>query len=311
MCYCLNKTMNGILLIDKPQNFTSFDVVALVRKLTKQKKVGHAGTLDPMATGVLPILLNEATKIQSIFPNSDKEYLASFRIGITTDTQDITGKIISTQNFSVTKTQMLDTIKKFCGEIKQTPPMFSALKQNGTKLYDLARKGITIPREPRTIFIKKIDLISFNQDSGDIQILVSCSKGTYIRTLCHDIGTSLGCGASLTSLRRTYACGFHISQTISIQDLKNLITTNELIDHILPIETVFLDYPQTKITMAQTVRFLNGGSLSLDRITFRDPVENENKIRVYSNENSFLGLGIVETQSNQLKIFKLFKKSNL
>lgn len=303
--------MNGILLIDKPQNFTSFDVVALVRKLTRQKKVGHAGTLDPIATGVLPILLNEATKIQSIFPNTDKEYLATFRLGVTTDTQDITGKTISTKNFSVSKIQLLDTIKKFCGEIKQIPPMFSALKQNGARLYDLARQGISIPREPRNVLIKKIDLVSFNQNSGDVKILVSCSKGTYVRTLCHDIGISLGCGASLTALRRTYACGFNINQTISTQDLENLIINNKLIDHILPIETIFLDYPKTKISMAQTVRFLNGGSLFLDRIKLKDSIENENKIRVYSNENLFLGLGIVDTQSNQLKIFKLFKNSNM
>lgn len=299
--------MNGILLVDKPRDFTSFDVVAVIRKLTNQKKIGHTGTLDPMATGVLPILLGTATKAQSILPETDKKYLASFQLGITTNTQDICGEIIDKKEFCVSREQLSEAIKKFCGKISQIPPMFSAVKKNGVRLYALARKGIEVEREPRTVEIKKIELIDFNQNTGIAQISALCSKGTYIRTLCNDIGTSLGCGATMTSLQRTFACGFFINQTLSLENIKNLALNHNIQDFLIPTEKLFSCYPSINISKLQSIRFLNGGSLSLDRINLDNSQKNGQKFRIYSKDAEFLGIGTIDLESQQLKIFKLFK----
>lgn len=299
--------MNGILLIDKPRDFTSFDVVAVIRKLTNQKKIGHTGTLDPMATGVLPILIGNATKAQSIIPETDKEYLASFQLGITTNTQDILGEIVDQKNFCVSQEQLIETIKKFCGKISQIPPMFSAVKKNGVRLYTLARKGIEIEREPRSVEIKKIELIDFNSSTGAGQISVLCSKGTYIRTLCDDIGKSLGCGATMTSLRRTFACGFFINQTLSLENIKDIALKHNFQEILIPTENLFSCYPSIIVSKAQSTRFLNGGNLSLDRINVDKSQKDMKKFRVLNKNSEFLGIGTIDLESQQLKIFKLFK----
>ena len=256
--------MNGILLINKPKNFTSFDVVAKLRRIFKIKKIGHAGTLDPMATGVLPILLGNATKIQELLQNSDKEYLATFKLGLTTDTLDITGKVLSESVVNVSLDDIKNILPKFCGEINQVPPMFSAIKKNGIKLYDLARKGISIKRDPRLVTINSIDLIDFDGDI--IKILVSCSKGTYIRSLCSDIGNNLGCGAVLTELSRTKACSFSIDDCLTLEELEKLYKENTLSNKLIPIPLALKYYKKISITAPQASRFKNGGPLDLNRL---------------------------------------------
>ena len=201
------ENINGLIIIDKPSGFTSHDVVSKVRGILSYRKVGHTGTLDPEATGVLPICIGKGTKVSDMLMNSDKEYVAEVKLGVVTDTQDIFGEVIATSDAScVTLQNVEDAIRHFTGDIRQIPPMYSAIKINGQKMYDLARKGIEVERKPRNITVYSIELLNFE---GDVfKIKVKCSKGTYIRTLCHDIGEYLGCGACMLSLRRTQSSAF-------------------------------------------------------------------------------------------------------
>ena len=200
--------MNGIILVDKPKDFTSFDVVAKMRGILKTRSIGHGGTLDPMATGVLPLFVGRATKCCDILPCQDKTYIAGLKLGIKTDTQDITGIVLEKREVNITKELFHKVVSSFVGEIDQIPPMYSAVKQDGKKLYELARKGITVERKPRKITIYEINILSEDFEKNEFILEVSCSKGTYIRTLCEDIGNSLGCGGTLFSLKRKKAAGF-------------------------------------------------------------------------------------------------------
>lgn len=294
--------MNGIILIDKPKNFTSFDVVAKMRKICNTKKIGHAGTLDPLATGVLPILIGSATKVQELLQNSDKEYLATFQLGITTDTQDITGKILNIKDVNVDINLLKNVLHKFEGEIQQIPPMYSAIKYNGKKLYELARNGISIDRKARRIKINSISLIDFDDKNNIVKILISCSKGTYIRTLCSDIGAYLGCGSTLTELRRTKACSFNISDCISINDLEEFAINNTLSKKIVDISSALFKYDKVSITEKQNIRFKNGGALNLDRLKIKS-IQDKKILRVFYND-ALIGLGIINLQKKQLDIFK-------
>ena len=294
--------MNGIILIDKPKNFTSFDVVAKMRKICNTKKIGHAGTLDPLATGVLPILIGSATKVQELLQNSDKEYLATFQLGITTDTQDITGKILNIKDVNVDINLLKNVLHKFEGEIQQIPPMYSAIKYNGKKLYELARNGISIDRKARRIKINSISLIDFDDKNNIVKILISCSKGTYIRTLCSDIGAYLGCGSTLTDLRRTKACSFNISDCISINDLEEFAINNTLSKKIIDISSTLFKYDKVSITEKQNIRFKNGGALNLDRLKIKS-IQDKKILRVFYND-TWIGLGIINLQKKQLDIFK-------
>lgn len=294
--------MNGIILIDKPKNFTSFDVVAKMRKICNTKKIGHAGTLDPLATGVLPILIGSATKVQELLQNSDKEYLATFQLGITTDTQDITGKILNIKDVNVDINLLKNVLHKFEGEIQQIPPMYSAIKYNGKKLYELARNGISIDRKARRIKINSISLIDFDDKNNIVKILISCSKGTYIRTLCSDIGAYIGCGSTLTDLRRTKACSFNISDCISINDLEEFAINNTLSKKIIDISSTLFKYDKVSITEKQNIRFKNGGALNLDRLKIKS-IQDKKILRVFYND-TLIGLGIINLQKKQLDIFK-------
>lgn len=307
--------MDGILLINKPQDFTSFDVVAVIRKLTKTKKVGHAGTLDPLATGVLPILIGKATKFQDLFLNKSKEYKASFKLGIETDTQDITGEILSESfvpNFK--KEEIQNALNFFKGKIEQTPPMYSAIKQDGQRLYNLARKGIEVSRKKRLIEIKSMELLDYNQETKEIFILVNCSKGTYIRTLVCDIGEKLGCKAALTSLLRTRSGPFCLKDCITWDQVKNFCETDSLHKHIISIEKIFENYKSVKLTAAQGKRFKNGGNIDLSRTAlknFKDYKDSE-ILKVYAHSDDittksleFLGLGKINLLKNELEFFKL------
>lgn len=298
--------MNGIIVIDKENGYTSFDVVAKMRRICGEKKIGHTGTLDPMATGVLPILIGNATKAQSLLPESDKEYEATFSFGITTDTLDITGKVLS-QTESNVKSEDLETVlPQFRGDIMQLPPMYSAVSKDGVRLYELARKGLVTEREDRPITVYKLDLLNFDEQLQSAQILVKCSKGTYIRSICDDIGQALGCGAVMTSLRRVTACGYTLDDAITLEKAKELSENGMLEEYLRPTESVFACYPSVKVTEAQAVRFKNGGGLMLSRTDVDDNSENGAYYRVYNSSDVFLGLGYVNKEKEELSVKKQF-----
>lgn len=297
--------MNGVLLIDKPKEFTSFDVIAVVRKITGQRKTGHTGTLDPNATGVLPVLLGSATKAQDIIPNHDKEYAASFKFGLTTDTLDIWGEVKSQNESAVTKKELEKVLQKFSGEISQVPPMYSAVKKDGQRLYDLARQGVEVEREARKVTVHELELLDFNTDKQEGRLRVFCSKGTYIRTLIDDIGKALGTGAVMTGLRRTSACGFKIDECVTLENLKSLAENGKTETLLRSVESLFEAYDAIEISDAQAKRFSNGGALDLTRTALRSRKNTDGEIfRVKSREGGFLGLGTVKGEL--LKIYKLF-----
>lgn len=294
--------MNGIIIINKPKSFTSFDVVAVMRKLLKEKKIGHTGTLDPMATGVLPILIGRATKLQSFISDSNKEYIAKFQLGITTDTLDITGSILSSAKSNVKITEFEKVLDEFRGEINQIPPMFSAVQKNGVRLYNLARKGIEVPRDARKIIINELKLLSFDEDLQQGAFVVNCSKGTYVRTLCDDIGKKLSCGAVLTDLQRTKTCNFDIKNSITLEEAKNFAENNTLVDHILPCDVALENFNKISISALQTTRFKNGGSLNLDRVSTKTKLKDSEIIKIYSNDANFIGLGKVNFGKNEISV---------
>ena len=239
--------MNGIIVIDKENGYTSFDVVAKMRRICGEKKIGHTGTLDPMATGVLPILIGNATKAQSLLPESDKEYEATFSFGITTDTLDITGKVLSQTESNVKSEDLEAVLPQFRGDIMQLPPMYSAVSKDGVRLYELARKGLVTEREARPITVYKLDLLNFDEQLQSAQILVKCSKGTYIRSICDDIGQALGCGAVMTSLRRVTACGYTLDDAITLEKAKELSENGMLEEYLRPTESVLRVIRQLKL----------------------------------------------------------------
>ncbi|MCI9272922.1 MAG: tRNA pseudouridine(55) synthase TruB [Clostridiales bacterium] len=298
--------MNGILVIDKPKDHTSFDIVAIVRRLARQKKVGHTGTLDPMATGVLPLLLGTATRAQSLVPDTDKEYVARFQLGLITDTQDSTGTVLSHREVCVNQARLESVLPQFRGDILQVPPMYSAVQKNGVRLYDLARQGITVDREARPIRIHKLRLLEFEETTGSGALQVACSKGTYIRTLCHDIGISLGCGAVMTDLRRTTACGFSLSDSISLEEARSLAERGELESKLRATEGLFSPYPVVNVSDKQAVRFQNGAGLMLSRLGISDHCRDQEIYRVHTQKEMFLGLGMVSLEKQELLVHKLF-----
>lgn len=302
--------MNGVLIIDKPKDFTSFDVVAVVRGVCQTKKAGHTGTLDPMATGVLPVLLGNATKAQSLMPDSSKEYEAQFKLGVRTDTLDITGNVVEQREPCETLERVESVLEQFRGEIMQLPPMYSAVSRDGKRLYELARQGIEVEREKRAVFIERLELISFDEKTQSGRLSVACSKGTYIRTLIDDIGEALGSLAVMTSLRRTLACGYGIDRAISLEKLRELkesAGTGAVEALVQPTETVFSPYKPIYITSAQAKRFRNGGGLDLGRTALARRENSDGEIyRVYEREGAFLGLGKVNLQKGELGFLKLF-----
>lgn len=276
--------MNGIILIDKPLGKTSHDMVYFVRRLTGIKKVGHTGTLDPDATGVLPVCIGKATKVCDMLTSSDKRYVAELVLGKTTDTQDASGNILSESEVNVSCEDIKRIISEFIGEIEQIPPMFSAIKKDGKKLYELARQGITIEREPRKITIHTIDVIEIDLPNNRVVIDVGCSKGTYIRTLCEDIGNKLGCGAYMNSLRRTLSGGFGIDECHTLDELCEIKEKGTLDDVIIPIESVFSDYESVILDERLSSMHKNG-----IKIRRKGLIEGQ-LYRVYDFENNLLSV---------------------
>lgn len=297
--------MDGIIVINKPADFTSFDVVAVMRGVAKTRKAGHTGTLDPMATGVLPLLFGNATKAQSLLPDSSKEYIADFKLGITTDTLDITGKVLSEKEVNVQYQDVEKLLPKFRGEIFQLPPMYSAVQKDGKRLYELARQGIVVEREKRKVCISKLELVEYDSKSGYGKLLVACSKGTYIRTLIDDIGELLGCGATMTALCRTSACGYTLDDAITIEQAKQLSEEGNLKSVVKSVEGVFNGYRKVIVSTLQAKRFCNGGQLEISRLKIKDLSDGE-ILRVKNSDGLFIGLGKVDFEKNWLAIYKLF-----
>ena len=297
--------MNGVIVMDKPGGFTSFDVVAVMRGVCRERKIGHTGTLDPMATGVLPLLLGTATRALPFLGDTGKEYQAGFRLGAATDTQDSTGKTVAESGAKAARAQLEAMLPRFRGEILQTPPMYSAVSVNGKRLYDLARQGVEVERAKRPVTIFRLELTEFDESSQSGRLVVSCSKGTYIRTLCADIGEALGTYGMMTALRRTRASGFTLDGALTMEEAKSLSAQGRLAEHVLSVESLFADDPAVSVSAAQAVRFSNGGELDLERTPLRgsEPPQGA-RYRVCSPEDVFLGLG--EIRGGTLAVLRLF-----
>jgi tRNA pseudouridine55 synthase len=295
--------MNGIICVYKPQNFTSFDVVAILRKLFKTRKIGHGGTLDPMAEGVLPIFLGAATRAVDFQIDNDKEYVAGFRFGVTTNTQDITGQILTVSDRYVSRNKMI-FVERYVGEIEQIPPMYSAVQVDGKRLYELARKGEEVERKPRKTTIHSIKVEHYADNEGIMR--VSCSKGTYIRTLIHDIGQDFGAGAIMTSLTRTKSGVFTLADCHKLDDLREFAVregTEALRGLLKPMDKLFMSYPEANLDERQTALFSNGVVLDAARIRF-ERIYN-GIYRLYNHEKVLLALAQI-AEDHSLKILQRF-----
>ncbi len=292
---------HGIICIDKPMEMTSFIACAILRRLLGVKKVGHAGTLDPNATGVLPLLIGNATKALERLPVHDKRYTATMRFGATSDTLDIWGQVRTTDAPIPSLAAIEAALPAFRGDIRQVPPMTSALKKDGVRLYDLARQGIEIEREARDVSVYTLDIVDFDAHKGELTIDCHCSKGTYIRSICDDLGRVLGCGAVMTSLRRTMAAGYTLADCITIDEARAYAADGTLAARLLPIDSALAAYPSLTVSEAQATRFCNGGALALERL--RRPVDGIT--RVYAPDGTFLGLG--NPADGELKVDRLLK----
>lgn len=273
--------MDGIVIVDKPQGWTSQDVTARLRRVFGTRRIGHGGTLDPMATGVLPVFVGRATRAVEFFEHAEKTYETVLRLGITTDTEDMTGTVLTEENVSFTEEQLQETLAAFRGEILQVPPMYSALKVNGQKLCDLARKGKTVERQPRPITIHELTLVERGENT--LRLRARCSKGTYIRTLCKDIGEKLGCGGCMESLRRVAAGEYTIDEAVPLQ---TLLDTEEPEKYLRDVDTMFRNYPAVTLTANQETRCRNGNAFSVSLAP--------GTYRAYSQGGEFLMLAKVD-----------------
>ena len=293
--------MTGVICLDKPEGISSFFAVKKVSRLLDTKKAGHTGTLDPMATGVLVIMLGSCTRFIDFLPESEKSYTARVMLGKNTDTLDITGDILEEKDVNVTEDELKKTAEKFLGDILQVPPMYSALRKDGVRLYDLARQGVEVERAPRKVQIKELKIYDF--DGSSFSMDVTCSAGTYIRSLAFDIGESLGTGACLTSLRRTAANGFSIDKSLTLDEIEKHLENEDIEKYILPIENALKSYEAVTVSEAQGKRFRNGGELDLNRI-HKDFCNS--LYRIFAPDGSFLGLGEADTENNLLKPKRVF-----
>ena len=296
--------MNGFVYVDKPEGITSFVASAKVRRLFGIKKAGHTGTLDPMATGVLPIAVGHATRFIELIPSHDKAYTAKFILGKTTDTLDITGKVTEEYEVASTKEDVESILADFRGEIQQIPPMYSAIKKDGVRLYDLARQGIEIERESRKVTVYSLELVSCCEDTAEYEIDCECSSGTYIRTLIADIGEKLGCGATMTALRRTKANGVTIDKCYTFDELLKLSDEGNIENALESVDSLVV-YDKIKVTAAQAKRFSNGGELDCSRFGGK---KEPGLYNVYSQEGDFLGIGEIDENITQLSVKRVYVK---
>ena len=291
--------MTGVLVLDKPAGFTSFDAVAVLRGLCGERKIGHTGTLDPMATGVLPMLLGRATRALPLLADRPKTYEAAFRFGYATDTLDRTGKTVCEDQVPVSEERLLNAVPRFHGELLQTPPMYSAVRQNGVRLYDLARQGKEVERAPRRVTIYDLKILSYDEKSRQGTLYLTCSGGTYVRVLIADLAAALGTHGVMTALRRTQAAGFTLEEACTLDALRAMPPAERL-SQILPVERLFLDLPAVCVSKAQAKRFLNGGALDCKRLAKRPAA----RCRVQDPDGRFLGIG--EPKADELRVVRLF-----
>lgn len=295
--------MTGIICVNKHEDITSFGVVAKIRGIMGQRKAGHTGTLDPMATGVLPIMLGGATRFLDYLPDSNKSYRATFMPGMTTDTLDITGTVTGRYPVTVQYGDVQEILQKFTGVIEQVPPMYSAKSVDGVRLYELARQGVEIQRQPCRVEIFSLELVDYSDNRYTID--VTCSKGTYIRSLIDDIGRELGCGAVMTSLCRTGAMGFDLSQCYTLDELQRRRDNGiGFEDCVISVDAMFECYKRISVSPAQAKRFFNGGELDVNRLKQR--VDSNEMCRVYDPEGVFLGLG--RREGDCLKVARILSK---
>ncbi|USF26701.1 tRNA pseudouridine synthase B [Firmicutes bacterium ASF500] len=285
---------NGILIVDKPAGWTSMDVCAKLRGIFHEKRVGHGGTLDPMATGILPVFIGRATRAVEFAECSDKEYIAGLKLGVITNTQDTTGEILEEHPVQVSREQLEAALEKFRGDILQVPPMYSAIKINGKKLYELARKGREVERPARAVTIKALEILD-EQGDGLYTIRVRCTKGTYIRTLCHDIGQALGCGGCMASLRRTMAAGFTLEDAVSLEQMQTEADPASL---LLPVDCLFAGRPVLVLKSAEAEKKIRNG------MTAVLPELPSGEYRVYSQKEIFLAL--CQAKGGKLTTIKSF-----
>ena len=284
---------NGIIVIDKPQGWTSMDICAKLRGMYREKRIGHAGTLDPMATGVLPVFIGRATRAVEFASEGEKEYVAGLKLGVVTNTQDTSGEVLESRPVTVTPEQLEEALAKFRGDIEQIPPMYSAIKVNGKKLYELARKGKEVERKPRPVTIHALTLEE--QTAPDEYVIrVRCSKGTYIRTLCHDIGQVLGCGACMSSLRRTMAAGFTLEQAVTLDAVQDSEDRAAL---LLKVDAYFSKYPALTVAGGAEKKLRNGMTLVMPQLA-------PGQYRVYGESGEFLAL--CEAADGKLTTVKSF-----
>ena len=285
---------NGILIVDKPAGWTSQDVAAKLRGVFHEKRIGHGGTLDPMATGVLPIFIGRATRAVPFFEHADKAYEATLRLGLVTDTQDVTGRTLEEHQVDITYEQLESILARFRGEIQQLPPMYSAIKVKGQKLYEIARRGGEVERAPRSVTIRELRLLG--REGQDFLLDVTCSKGTYIRTLCHDIGAALGCGACMSALRRVRAGDFSLESAHTLEEVQRAADENRAETLLLPVDALFERCPALVLNAAEERRIRVGASVPRR--------EAEGEYRLYGAEGAFLALGSI--QNGELRSIKSF-----
>lgn len=310
--------MTGIICVDKPEGITSFRAVSKVRGITGEKKAGHCGTLDPMATGVLPVMLGGATRFLEFLPVTPKRYIARLRLGLRTDTLDRTGTVLSTSEVTATEQEVREALDRFRGTILQVPPMYSAVKKDGVRMYELARSGKETEREPRSVTIYELELVNdANPEENPGQapqsgtphsytLKMTCSGGTYVRSLIDDLGTALGCGAVMTALRREAVGRFQIESAVTPEQLEQAKENGTLGRYIIPLETVLDEYPSVPVTEAQARRFSNGGGLALDRIHLTKELPDSALVRVLAPDGSFLGLGQRNDTDGQLDAKRIY-----
>lgn len=294
--------MTGFVFLNKCEGMTSFVAAASLRRIFDEKKTGHTGTLDPMATGVLPVALGGATRFIELIENHDKSYRATFVLGKTTDTLDITGKVIFEREVFAERCDVEKALDAFKGHIKQLPPMYSAIKKDGVRLYDLARQGVEIEREERDVTIYSLSLVSFSEDKNEYTIDVSCSSGTYIRSLISDIGETLGCGAVMTSLIRTGANGVKLCDCRTAEELLEMKENGTLYEAVVSVDKM-ISYPKVTVSEAQAKRFSNGGELDLKRVKQTDK---DGYYNVYSPDGKFLGVGEKCENEGLLKVKRVY-----
>lgn len=311
--------MDGIINVYKERGFTSHDVVAKLRGILKQKKIGHTGTLDPEAEGVLPVCLGKATKVCELLTDKDKTYEAVMKLGIVTDTQDMTGVVLEEKkpfagNEELTDNEKIRTIKEAClsflGEYSQIPPMYSALKVNGKKLYELAREGKEVERKPRTVIIHELVIEKIDLEANEVKLIVSCSKGTYIRTLCNDIGEKLGCGACMKALKRTKVERFLLEDSFTLAQIEEMVKTGEIEEKLLPVDMVFANAPLVIIKESGSKLIYNGNHFYQKHIDENksDKLNSDymGNLRVYDFQNRFIGLYEYDKENKRYKPVKLF-----